>query len=222
MSMEEVRILVVDDEPSITEMLSENLAEEGYSCVTSASGEDTLEKLSAGNYDVVLLDLKMPGISGMDVLREAKAKYADTVFIVVTSTADIETAVKAMKFGAEDYITKPFELGRVNCSIAAALKAKSIWHSRSAVGEGKTESKDEEVEWLPYIDCICEGVEAKLAMHANHSVTVTTVEKTTAIARNLGIPPQQIKRWEDAKRQHIHRVDILWFLLDKMERNLVS
>lgn len=222
MSAEEVTILVVDDEPSITEMLSEDLAEEGYNCATSANGEDALDKMAVGNYDVVLLDLKLPGISGMDVLRGAKAKYADTIFIVVTSTADIETAVKAMKLGAEDYITKPFQLGRVNSSIAAALKAKNIWHNRLAARGGKTESKDDEAEWIPYIDRIYEGVEAKLTMHADHLVAVTTIEKTRAIARNLGIPLNQIKRWEDARRQHIHRVNVLGFLLDKMERNLLS
>ena len=110
-------VLIVDDERSITDLLSEDLAREGYHCVEVLTGEDALEKLSMNKFDIALLDLKLPGISGMDVLREAILTHPETPIIVVTGSGDIQTAVEAMKIGAADYITKPFELEKVNRAI---------------------------------------------------------------------------------------------------------
>jgi len=131
MSSQRTGVLVVDDEQSVIDLLSTVLEEEGYSCIAATTGENALKKLPMGNVDVALLDLKLPGISGMDVLRVIKSTYPETAVIVVTASGDAQTAVEAMKIGAVDYITKPFELERVSHAIEAALQAATIWDNNN-------------------------------------------------------------------------------------------
>jgi CheY-like chemotaxis protein len=222
MSSKQATILVVDDERSVVDLLSEDLAEEGYSCATAPTGEKALERLSMDSFDAMLLDLKLPGKSGMDVLKEAKSNYPETIVIVVTAAGDAQTAVEAMKIGAVDYITKPFELERVNNSVEAALKAKTVWFSRAIPEEEDAEAGDEETDWAPYLDDIACGVEARLNSLIAHAITNTIVERTNAIARSLGIPEEQIEKWADASREHIKRVNILDSLLEKVEQGPVA
>jgi DNA-binding NtrC family response regulator len=209
MSLKQATILVVDDERSVTDLLREDLGEEGYSCVTAGTGEDALKRLSEGNFDVVLLDLKLPGISGMDVLREAKSIHPEVAVIVVTAAGDAQTAVEAMKIGAVDYITKPFELERVNGSVEVALKAKTVWGDKSALQEEGSTTSAEGTGWTRYLDAVAEGVETRLDFLTGHVMTITVIERAIAVAQSLGIPENQIEKWADARRKHIERVNIL-------------
>lgn len=222
MRSEQATILVVDDEPSITDLLSEDLAEEGYNCVTVPTGEDALERLSKSNFDAILLDLKLPGISGMDVLREVRSNCPETAVIVVTASGDAQTAVEAMKIGAVDYITKPFELERVNSSVEAALKAKTVWTSRPTAKEEGAEARDKEVGWTRYLDDIAKGVETRLDSLTCHVMTITVTERAIAIARSLDIPEEQIDEWADARRKHIERIKSLDSLLEKVGQSPVT
>ena len=222
MSLKQATILVVDDERSVTDLLHEDLGEEGYSCVTAGTGEDALKRLSEGNFDVVLLDLKLPGISGMDVLREAKSIHPEVAVIVVTAAGDAQTAVEAMKIGAVDYITKPFELERVNGSVEVALKAKTYWGDKSALQQEGPAASAEQTGWARYLDSIAEGVETRLDFLTGHVMTITVIERTIAVAQSLSIPEDQIEKWADARRKHIERVNILDSLLDKLEQSPVA
>ena len=222
MSSEQGTILVVDDERSVTDLLYEDLAEEGYNCVTTPTGEEALKKLSMDNFDAMLLDLKLPGISGMDVLKEAKSTHPETAVIVVTAAGDAQTAVEAMKIGAIDYITKPFELERVNSSVEAALKAKTVWRDKSALQEEGDGVRDEEADWTPYLDDIAEGVETRLDSLTGHVMTMTVIERTIGIAQSLDIPEEQIEKWADTRRKHIERIKIFDSLLEKVEQSPVA
>ena len=221
MSSEQGAILVVDDERSVTDLLYEDLVEEGYNCVTAPTGEEALEKLSAGNFDAMLLDLKLPGISGMEVLIKAKTICPKTAVIVVTGVRDTQTAVEFMKVGAVDYITKPFELEKVNHSVEAALQGTAVWGNRSfARGEG-VETSDKE-DWARHLDDIARGVETRQDWLTGHVMTTTIVERTIVIARSLSIPENQIEKWTDARRKHIERINILDSLLEKAEQSPVA
>lgn len=222
MSSKQATILVVDDERSVVDLISEDLAEEGYSCAAAFTGEKALERLSANNYDAMLLDLKLPGMSGMDVLKEAKATCPETAVIVVTAAGDAQTAVEAMKIGAVDYITKPFELERVNSSVEEALKAKNVRRDRAALQEKRATAGDKEMDWVHYLDDIAEGVETRLGSLTGHVMTITVIERTIGIARSLGIPDEQIEKWVDARRKHIERIKILGSLLEKVEYSPVA
>lgn len=222
MNPEKATILVVDDEPSITDMLARDLAEEGYNCITSASGEDALMKLYMDNVDAVLLDLKLPGISGIDVLKEMKSTCPETAAIVVTAAVDAQTAVEAMKIGAIDYITKPFELAKVNKSIEAALQAKPSRSSSPIAEDEGAEAADEEVDWTHYMDSIACGVRTRLDSLNGHLTTRIIVDRTIAIARGMDIPDKYIAIWETSERKYIEQSCFLDSLLKKLELNPVT
>jgi two-component system response regulator AtoC len=106
---EAVRVLVVDDEEIVRESLSGWLRKDGHDALAAPDGKAALEALRAEPWDVVLLDLKMPGMDGLQVLEEARRERPGSVFVVMTAYATVDTAVSAMKLGAYDYLVKPFD-----------------------------------------------------------------------------------------------------------------
>ena len=105
---EQVRILVVDDEVAVRLVLQRILEGLGYHVVTAANGQEALDKMPQLNIRVALLDIMMPGMSGLEVLQQISTNWPDTCVLMVTAVADTQTAIEAMKLGAYDYITKPF------------------------------------------------------------------------------------------------------------------
>ena len=102
------RILIVDDEPSIRIFLSDELAREGYDVLTAASGEEALAQLQKKNVDLLLLDLMMDGLDGLEVMSQVKQQAAPPVVIMITAHASVDSAVRFMKQGGHDYIVKPY------------------------------------------------------------------------------------------------------------------
>jgi len=107
--MANIKILIVDDELIMRESLSGWLKRDGYDVETAKSGEDALEKLNLSHYQILLLDIKMEGISGLEVLRHVKENDPDVAVIMITAYGSISTAIEAMKNGAADYLLKPFD-----------------------------------------------------------------------------------------------------------------
>ncbi len=115
------RILVVDDEPSMRRLLSYQLARAGYQVATAETGEEALEAIAGAVPDMMLLDLMLPGIDGLEVLRRARQRHPDLPVVVITAHGSIDTAVEAMKLGASDFLGKPFELERLAIAVRNAL-----------------------------------------------------------------------------------------------------
>lgn len=103
------KILVVDDELALRDSLNEWLSEENYTVDMAASGQEALEKLAAEPFHLMLTDIKMPGIDGVELLRQAHKAHPDLTVVMMTAYATVDTAVNAMKIGALDYLTKPFD-----------------------------------------------------------------------------------------------------------------
>lgn len=122
MTGEQVRVLVVDDEEGVRNLLQRILEGAGYQVTTAANGKEALYKVSLGETEVVLLDIKMPEMSGIEVLSKLTAESPDTCAIMVTSVAETETAVEAMKLGAYDYILKPFDRDDVLQKVLGAIE----------------------------------------------------------------------------------------------------
>ncbi|NOY44208.1 MAG: sigma-54-dependent Fis family transcriptional regulator [Deltaproteobacteria bacterium] len=120
------RVLVVDDDASLRRILEYNLAQEGYAVATAASGEEALERLEKASFDLVVTDIKMPGMDGMDLLRRIKAESPETQVIVITAFGTIEMAVEAMKAGAAEYITKPFNRDELKLAVRKALRIRNL------------------------------------------------------------------------------------------------
>jgi DNA-binding NtrC family response regulator len=104
------KILAIDDEKNILRLISKEFTLEGFDVVTASSGEEGLALFNGSKFDAVLLDIKLPKMSGIDVLKEMKSESPDTEVIIITGYGDIQSAVDTIKLGASDYVTKPFKL----------------------------------------------------------------------------------------------------------------
>jgi two-component system response regulator PilR (NtrC family) len=120
------KILVVDDEQSMRDFLSIMLKKEGYGVVAAENGSDALKAVQTEIFDLVISDVKMPGIDGIDVLKTVKEISPETIVIMITAYATAETAVEAMKLGAYDYITKPFKVDEIKLIIQKALEKRHL------------------------------------------------------------------------------------------------
>ena len=120
--MKNFKILVVDDTPALLEMVKEFLEAEGYAVKTAISGEAALQAMEQEKPDLVIMDIRMPGIRGLDALSEIKKKDPQATVIMMTAYGTTQTAIEAMKRGAYDYITKPFKNEEVKALIKKALE----------------------------------------------------------------------------------------------------
>ncbi len=120
------KILVVDDEPIIRENLERILSEENYEVRSVALGKDALNILEETEMDVLLLDLNLPDINGLEVLKEAKKLDSELMVIIITGYASVESAVKAIKLGAYDYIKKPFKADVIKLIVRLAFEAQKL------------------------------------------------------------------------------------------------
>jgi DNA-binding NtrC family response regulator len=102
------KILVIDDEPIVRTSCERTLAPEGYNVTVAASGKEGLEMLDKETFGLVLLDLKMPDMDGIEVLDNIKNKWPDTKVVMITGYSTVDTAVQALRFGAFNFIEKPF------------------------------------------------------------------------------------------------------------------
>jgi DNA-binding NtrC family response regulator len=119
-------IHIIDDEPVIHDVLGQLLTSEGYEVESSSSGEEALEKHSSESYDVILLDVLMPGMDGIEVLRRIKKIDPLAAVIIITAYASVESAIDAMKIGALDYIQKPFKHDSLLLTIEKAVTHKRL------------------------------------------------------------------------------------------------
>jgi len=124
--MSEARILVVDDEYLIRWTLQKNLEKEGYEVLLAETGEEALDKVREEAPDLALLDIKLPGMDGYEVLERALEIDEGIIPIMITAYDEVDKVVKAMKLGAFDYITKPFDFNKVYLSIQKALEASQL------------------------------------------------------------------------------------------------
>ncbi|MDH4162808.1 MAG: endopeptidase La [Nitrospirota bacterium] len=122
----QARILVIDDEEIARKNLSHILTREHYEVVTAADAESGLQALETGEFDVVLTDLRMGPVSGMDLLESVKKRFPETRVIIVTGFATVQSAIDAMKRGAFHYITKPYKLDEVRETVRQALEKRSL------------------------------------------------------------------------------------------------
>ncbi|MGC8659754.1 MAG: sigma-54-dependent transcriptional regulator [Desulfomonilaceae bacterium] len=124
--MKRGRILVIDDEKNIRHLFKNELSSEGYTVVTAKSGEEGLSIIADQNFEIIFLDIRLPKMSGIDVLRSLKLKSSQSEIIMITGYGDIGTAVESMKLGARDYITKPFKLVEILALVEQILDENRI------------------------------------------------------------------------------------------------
>lgn len=126
MIAKQYRVLIVDDEPVIRRILRQRFLAEGYHCEEASNAEEALDRLANDSAELIVLDIKMPGKSGVELLPEIKHMYPDTAVIMATAITDTTTAINCMREGAYDYVVKPFNLDEVAISAQRALEKRRL------------------------------------------------------------------------------------------------
>jgi len=150
---EDAHILVVDDEGAIRYSISKTLQRVGYQVHTAASGEEALEMMQRQDYDVVLTDIRMPGLTGVELLARVKEQAPDAVVILLTGYASLETAIESLRLGAHDYLVKPSSSQDIRNSVSQGLeRARNLRHRRvllRTIRENVEELTGERVDETP-------------------------------------------------------------------------
>jgi len=126
-------LLIVDDEESVRSVLRDFFEKLGYEVVTADSGEDALDKFIPGRFDSIISDLFMPKIDGLALLKMIRQKDHRMIFLMITGYPSIDSAVEAMKEGAYDYVTKPFQFDDIKIKLERALQARQLEQSYKKV-----------------------------------------------------------------------------------------
>lgn len=126
MSNEDKHLLIVDDEPSICEILEHFLRDSGYNVTIACNGEQAISVLNSKPVDLVVTDIKMPGVTGVELLKYIKEKLPTTPVLVTTGFPTLDSAIEALKLGAFDYLTKPFHLEEIGEKVKRALVGKQM------------------------------------------------------------------------------------------------
>ena len=121
-----IRVLIVDDEEYIRLSLSELLSYIGFEVATAANGEDALKKLTENRFDIAFMDIKIPGMNGVELLGRVRKAYPDVSVIMMTGYATVENAVEAVKLGAYDFLRKPYDIEEIKVSINRLLEKKKL------------------------------------------------------------------------------------------------
>lgn len=208
------RVLVVDDEEQIRDLLREKLSLEGYECRLCPNGDEALSRLGQQGFDVVISDLRMPGMSGLTLLQHVRQKYPHLAFVMITVEDDARIVIEAMKQGASDYLLKPGQIGSVAASVERALEKKRLeleverYRQRleQMVGE-RTRQLTQALEGIEgTYDGTLEALGAALDLRdgqtAGHSERVSRY--CLRIARELGFAEEQLKQL--ARGAYLHDI----------------
>ena len=135
---EPIHLLIVDDEDALRTVMAERLADAGYQVTEASSGEQALEKLERFAFDVLVSDLRLPGIDGREVLAAALQRYPGIIGIVVTGYGTVKDAVDAIKRGASDFISKPFQFEELLHVLESALELSEFMLESGVLESGVT------------------------------------------------------------------------------------
>lgn len=207
-----VHVLVVDDEDTLRNALARFLGERGFEVRQAASGRDAIELLQQGTFALMLLDIRMPGMSGIDVVPEALEIDPDLAILMLTAMSDATSAAVCMQRGALDYLTKPIELNDLGNAVTRALKRRdtliqnrqiSSWLKEEVqrrTAELERERRRQQELTVATLEALINALEAKNVYLAGHSARVAALCAT--IANELGMTDEQIDQVRMAGRLH--------------------
>jgi len=202
----EDRILIVDDEEMICDMLSRRLTKEGYSCVTAHSGREALTHFYKDAFSLIISDIKMPEMDGIELLKKVKTMHPKMIVIIVTAYPEIDMAVEAMRVGAYDFIIKPADLDLVLLSVRRALEKKrleeevEVYHKNlERLVEERTVKLQQAYRTLKkaHLDSVkvlAEAIDAKDPYTRGHSDRVRRM--SLQIATSLGLSEERVEALE--------------------------
>jgi putative two-component system response regulator len=199
--------LVVDDEPRLRQVLVRLMESDGFTCREASTGLEALERLKEDPCVLVLTDLRMPGMDGIELLRRIRAAWPDTAIVLITAVADVEVAVSCLAMGALDYLTKPFHLEEVRARVSQALEKRLLLIENRGYQEGLEErvaiqARRLEELFLASIQSFAEALEVKDFYTRGHSIRVS--QYSSVIASAMGLDPDTVRQIELGG--HVHDI----------------
>jgi response regulator RpfG family c-di-GMP phosphodiesterase len=199
--------LVVDDEPRLRQVLQRVMEADGFACRTAASGREAIDVLNVAPAELVLTDLRMPEMDGIELLKAVRERWPDTAVMLVTAVADVEVAVNCLAQGAMDYLTKPFHIEEVRARVAQAMEKRALilenrgYQSDLEARVRRQASRIEQV-FLAAVQGFAEALDAKDRYTAGHSVRVARY--ATVIAKMMTLDPAVLVQIELGG--HVHDI----------------
>jgi len=206
------KLLVVDDEESIRSALSRFLTAQGYSVNEAANGEEALQALRADSYTLMLLDVRMPGIDGVDLVPEMLDQEPELAILMLSAISDATTAATCMQRGAYDYLTKPIELNDLRNAIERALKRRdtlmqnreiSSWLKEEVQRRSKEVEQEREKQQLltlATLEALVNALEAKNSFLSGHSARVAAF--AASVAHHMNLSDDEVEDVRMAGRLH--------------------
>jgi len=217
-----LRCLVVDDEPRLRQVLVHLMRADGFECFEAANGEEALVQLAQHPVTLVMSDVRMPRMDGIELLRQIRARWPDIAVVMITAIADVDVAVSCLAIGAMDYLTKPFHLEEVRARVAQAVeKRRLILENREYQDqlEAKVTNQARRLEelFLASVQSLAEALEVKDPYTRGHSVRVS--HYSAVIARTLGIEGELLRQIELGGHVHdIGKIGVREAVLNKADR----
>lgn len=185
-----VRCLVVDDEPRVRHVLARLLAGEGYGCREAASGREAVELLTAEPADLVLSDIRMPEMDGMQLLAEVRARWPDTSVIMITAVTDFQMAVACLNQGALDYLGKPFQVEEALARVRQALEKRRLIQENRNYQLNleqlvRAQARRIQELFVEGVQALAHALEAKDAYTRGHSARVAAYATAAAVEMGL-------------------------------------
>jgi response regulator RpfG family c-di-GMP phosphodiesterase len=196
---EPMRALVVDDEPRLRQLLARVLAGEGFECRDAADGAEAMAALAEWPAPLVLSDLRMPNVDGLELLRGLRRGHPDTAVVIVTAVGDVETAVRCLALGAADYLTKPFHLDEVRARVRQALSRRRLVldnraYQRALEARVADQARRLEQLFLASVTSLADALEVKDPYTRGHSLRVGRY--AAAVGRALGFDDDTLRQVE--------------------------
>jgi DNA-binding response OmpR family regulator len=211
---ERARILLVDDERSIQTLLSYPLQKDGYEVVSAFDGREALARFAEAPFDLVVLDLMLPGVDGLEVCRRLRSRSAVPIIMLTARSEEVDKVV-GLEIGADDYITKPFSLREFRSRVKAVLRRAAMRRAQEEEGERPIESGDLRLD------------PAKRAVALTGQSVTTTFVEFEILAALMGSPGRVFTRdmllsriWGDSAFRDPRTIDVhIRHLREKLERD---
>ena len=199
--------LIVDDEPRLRQVLVHLMRNDGFTCLEAANGDEAMAVLERQPVTLVMSDLRMPKLDGMELLRQIRGRWPDTAVVMITAVADVEVAVSCLAVGAMDYLTKPFHLEEVRARVAQALEKRRLvlenrGYQESLQEKVAVQARRLEELFLASVQALAEALEVKDPYTRGHSVRVS--HYASVIAKEMGLGGELLRRIELGG--HVHDI----------------
>jgi response regulator RpfG family c-di-GMP phosphodiesterase len=199
--------LVVDDEPRLRQVLVHLMRNDGFTCLEAGNGEEALVQLQKHPITLVMSDLRMPKMDGLELLRQTRARWPDVAVVMITAVADVEVAVSCLAIGAMDYLTKPFHLEEVRARVAQALEKRRLvienrGYQESLQAKVAVQARRLEELFMASIQSLAEVLELKDPYTRGHSVRVSNY--SVVIGREMGLEGEMLRQVELGG--HVHDI----------------